>query len=208
MDERKTAETERRAAPRPSAARLRILDAADRLFYGDGVRAVGVDLIIREASVTRATFYRHFPSKDALIEAYLGARSERARAAVAALRAAKPGDPRAVLNAIARGLAEECAIDGFRGCEFINAAAEFADESAAARRMAVDQRRWVLGVTAELLAELGRPRPRETAETLLMLRTGAYFATGLDRSPTAYALYLRMCDAVIDGTIDSAKGSA
>ncbi|MFW0796997.1 helix-turn-helix domain-containing protein [Gordonia sp. CPCC 205515] len=198
-----TDNSDRRVAARPSAARQRILDAADHLFYLDGVRAVGVDRIIGEAAVTRATFYRHFPSKETLVEAYLGARADRARAAVAALRAAMPDDPRAVLDAIARGLAEECAIDGFRGCEFINAAAEFADESAAARRMAVDQRRWVLDVTTDLLAELGRPRPRETAEALLLLRTGAYFATGLDRSPTAYALYLRMCDAVIDGHIEA-----
>jgi AcrR family transcriptional regulator len=188
------------AAPstRPSAARQRILDAADRLFYRNGIRAVGVDLIIREAAVTRVTFYRHFPSKESLIEAYLGARAIRARAAVGALRSAMPDDPRSVLDAISRGLAEECTLDGFRGCEFINAAAEFADDTAAARRMAADQRRWVLDTTSDLLTELGRPDARQRAETLLMLRTGAYFATGLDRSPTAYALYLRLCDRVID----------
>ena len=55
----------------PSAARERILDTADRLFYDEGIHAVGIQRIVAEAAVTRVTLYRHFPSKDDLISAYL-----------------------------------------------------------------------------------------------------------------------------------------
>jgi AcrR family transcriptional regulator len=84
---------------------------APQLFYAHGVRAVGVDRIVAEAQVTRMKFYRHFPSKEDLVEAYLRTRAERGRAAVAALRAATPDDPRAVLAAIARGIADDCAVE-------------------------------------------------------------------------------------------------
>ena len=56
---------------RPSAARERILDTAFTLFYARGIRGVGVDLIIAESGVAKATFYKHFPSKDDLVVAYL-----------------------------------------------------------------------------------------------------------------------------------------
>ena len=56
---------------RPSAARERILETAFALFYARGIRAVGVDLIIAESGVAKATFYKHFPAKDDLVVAYL-----------------------------------------------------------------------------------------------------------------------------------------
>ena len=80
-----------RSLQRPSAARSRILATADRLFYAEGIRAVGVDRVVSEAKVTRATFYRHFPSKDHLITAYLAGRLERDQDQ---LNRAAPGPPR------------------------------------------------------------------------------------------------------------------
>ena len=56
---------------RPSAARERILATAFSLFYAKGIRAVGIDLIIAESGVAKATFYKHFPAKDDLVVAYL-----------------------------------------------------------------------------------------------------------------------------------------
>ncbi len=163
---------------RPSAARTRILDAAERLFYGEGLHAVGVERVIADAGVTRVTFYRHFPSKTHLIEAYLRLRADRMRDRIQALH--RDADPRATLAAIADTLVEDRAAGGFRGCEFVNAAAEFAGSDHPARVVTVDQRSWLMDITAEALARLGHPRPRRLARQLLMLRSGAAVASDLD----------------------------
>src|SRR6187402_72490 len=90
---------------RPSAARASILAAADRLFYAEGIRAVGVDRVVSEAQVTRVTFYRHFPSKDDLIAAYLQQRLHRDQEQLAQLRREHPDDPLAVLSGLVEALA-------------------------------------------------------------------------------------------------------
>src|SRR5262245_3462706 len=108
------------AEARPSAARARILATADRLFYAEGIRAVGVDRVIAEGRVSRVTFYRHFPSKDRLITAYLDARLRHDQQQVARLREKHPGDPGAVLAGIADAVAAEMARPAFRGCAYAN----------------------------------------------------------------------------------------
>jgi len=78
-----------RASPTPRGeARERILDTAFRLFYAHGVRGVGVDTIIAASGVAKATFYRHFPSKDDLAVAYLDRVDDRWRGQLQAAAAA------------------------------------------------------------------------------------------------------------------------
>ena len=183
---------------RPSAARQRLLDAADRLFYAHGVQAVGVDRLVAEAHVTRVTFYRHFPTKEHLVEAYLRQRMERGRSSVTAVLERSPDDPRAALDQIARTFVDDSTIPGLRGCEFVNAAAEYSGDSDPARPLAVEQRQWIRDVTADLLGRLGHSRPHELAEVLLMLRTGAVIAAGLDHSDNAFPRFLRVWNSLID----------
>ena len=109
-----------------SEARQRILETADRLFYADGIRAVGIDRVIAEAGVAKATLYAHFPSKDDLILAVLHHRE----AAVVAFFAEattryrkRTTDP---LRAFCAALKEWFRSPGFRGCAFQNAAVELA----------------------------------------------------------------------------------
>ena len=123
---------------RPSAARARILATADRLFYAKGIRAVGVDRVVAEARVTRVTFYRHFPSKDHLIAAYLNRRLEHDQGQFARLRRDHPDDPRAVLTALVQALAKRHAAPGFRGCAYANLAAEYCDQDHPARAIAAN----------------------------------------------------------------------
>src|SRR5689334_17963514 len=109
-------------AARPSAARQRILDTAFRLFYAHGIRAVGIDRIIAESGVAKATFYKHFPAKDDLVVAYLdrvdGVWGEQLRTAA---EAAGP-DPADQLVGMFDALVSACRREGYRGCAFINAA--------------------------------------------------------------------------------------
>jgi AcrR family transcriptional regulator len=178
-----------RVAAKPSAARDRILSTASRLFYATGIRAVGVDRVIAEAQVARMTFFRHFPTKDDLVVAFLSGHVERARADLAQVRAAAGGDwPRAVLGWVL--VTTEPAAAGFRGCEFINTAAEFCDPAHPVRTVVAEHRAWVRDVLSEALFELGHPRPHSTAELLLALRTGAIVAAsleGLDNADDAVA---------------------
>ena len=168
------------AVPRTSVARDRILATASRLFYTTGIRAVGVDRVIAESEVARMTFFRHFPTKDALVVTFLTERASAAQAELTQIRADDPNWPRAVLGAIAAGVTTEPGNEGFRGCEFINTAAEFCDPSHPAR-VAVDQHRaWIRDLLRDALVELGHPTPQTTAELLLMLRTGAIVATSLE----------------------------
>jgi AcrR family transcriptional regulator len=108
-----------------SDARDRILDAADRLFYEHGVRAVGIDRVIAEADVAKATLYAHFPSKDDLILAVLRRREQ---AVLKFFRAAMGRHGKKTpLRAFFAALKEWFESPGFRGCAFQNAAIELAD---------------------------------------------------------------------------------
>ena len=109
---------------RPSAARERILETAFRLFYAKGIRAVGVDLIIAESGVAKATFYKHFPSKDDLVVAYLDKVDVIWSGQLRDAAAAAGPDPADQLVGLFDALGSACRRDGYRGCAFINAAAE------------------------------------------------------------------------------------
>ena len=110
-----------------SEARKRILETADRLFYQDGIRAVGIDRIIAEANVAKMSLYKHFPSKDDLILAVLKHREEGVlgffRSAME--RHGKKG--KSPLRAFFAALKDFFESPGFRGCPFKNAAIELAD---------------------------------------------------------------------------------
>lgn len=176
---------------RRSAARERILATADRLFYDTGIRSVGVDRVIAESEVARMTFFRHFPTKDDLVASFLRRRVRRAEEELAGVRAVHDDDPRAVLAFFAAGVSSERARPGFRGCEFINTSAEFCDPSHPARGISAAHRAWVVAQLADALDRLGHPSPRTTAETLLMLRTGAVVASSLEGLTTDDATFER-----------------
>ena len=99
-----------------SSARDRILRAAHDLFYRDGVRATGIDRVIAESGVAKLTFYRHFPSKNDLIRAYLDYRHRRWMAWFSDALARHGGGADAIVVAVGEWLRDP----GYRGCAFIN----------------------------------------------------------------------------------------
>lgn len=106
------------------SARERILYAAHDLFYAQGIRATGVDRLIAQASVTKTTFYRHFPSKNQLILAFLDYRHEMwiewFKTSVI-----KHDD---IANSVALAMEQWFNNDDFRGCAFINSVSEMAKD--------------------------------------------------------------------------------
>ena len=159
-----------------SQAARRILEAAAPRFYLEGIRAVSADTVMAQAQVTKATFYRHFPTKDHLVAAYLATMSAAEQHAVQTWRAQHPGDPGAVLGRYAITLATQACGAGFRGCPFLNALAEYPEAGHPVRAVVDSHRRWLLGTATELVTELGVSDPRGTALALVMLRDGAMVA--------------------------------
>jgi AcrR family transcriptional regulator len=168
--------------PRPSAPRDRLLETASRLFYAEGIHAIGVDRLLAEASVTRATFYRHFPSKQDLIVAYIQARDAEYRAQFAAAAARMP-DPVGLVHAFVVAISETVCGQGFRGCPFINAAAEFPDPEDAVHQAVQAHRAWFDGTLLQLLTSAGHPDPAWAARRVVMLRDGAMVGGYLDDDP-------------------------
>jgi AcrR family transcriptional regulator len=160
-----------------TSARRRLLDTATRLFYAEGIRSVGIDRIIAEASVAKATFYNHFPSKDDLVLAYIEEQDQIGRTATAALPAKSPRD---MIVAVLGRIADAANAGDFRGCPFLNAAAEYTDPASAVRQ-AVDARRaWYRGVLRRHLQADGDPSPSLTANLLVVFSDGLLESAYLD----------------------------
>lgn len=188
---------------RPSKARERILATADRLFYDEGIHAVGIQRVIAEASVTRVTLYRHFPSKDDLIAAYLERRAQYDRDQINGIIEANPVDPRRALTELATALTRDDFGAVQRGCPFINASAEFVGTHSA-RRQAYDIRHWVTARLEDLLERLGHQAPHATAAQLMMVRTGAVVSGALDADERLSEHFLGCWEKLIDDGLPAA----
>jgi len=143
----------------------RILETADRLFYLQGIRAVGVDTIAAEIGISKRTLYNHFPSKDELISAYLERRFTKAPASD------KPPVEQILgtFDRLERGFASK----GFRGCPFVNAVAEMGAEDQSVRKIAIrfkeSRRLWF----RDLLTQLDVADAEGLATQLTLLVDGA-----------------------------------
>ncbi len=163
-----------RPAPTPTLApaKQRILDTADLLFYDEGIRAVGVDRLISASSVTKATFYKHYRSKDRLIGEYVEHRHRQSVTELADL-VEQQQSAEAALRALQQSISAWISSPEFRGCPFINAAAEFSDPLHPVRRSVIAHREWFVGALERLLRELGHPLAGDAADDLMLARDGA-----------------------------------
>jgi len=168
-----------RPGPRPlgraAATKERIVEAAAELFDARGFRAVSADKIIERAGITKITFYRHFPSKDDLIVSYLQRRSAWERTAILAASDEAGGDADTTLRLMCEGIGREACSPGFRGCPFVNAAAEYTDAVHPVREVVAAHRTWYLTMLNKLTALMGIRDPA-VADELMMLRDGAMVA--------------------------------
>jgi AcrR family transcriptional regulator len=159
----------------PAAEKL--LRVASELFYGEGIRAIGVDTIVERSGVAKMTLYKNFGSKDELVVAYLRARDERWRAWLEDEVERRADSPReripAVFDALEKWMEGD---EGFRGCAFVNASTEIADSSHPAYAVISEHKRWMLRYFEGLAEAAGDEAPEELAERLLILYEGANIA--------------------------------
>jgi AcrR family transcriptional regulator len=172
----------------PRSTREQIIQAADALFYGEGIRAASMDAIAAKASVTKRTIYYHFPSKDDLIAAYLTARDEPTFARQAAWLDETKGDlPEQVLG-LFENLARAMSTPRWKGCGFIRAAAELAATPGhPARKIASSHKKRFEAWLEGRIAAAGLSEPALRARQVMIILDGAAAQVLIHRDP-AYAL--------------------
>jgi AcrR family transcriptional regulator len=164
--------------------RTRIIEAASKLFYGEGIRAVSVDAVAEKAGVTKRTLYYHFESKDELVAAYLEARDQPNLKLMAGWFDKAEGGLPQKIEAIFQNLARSARHPRWKGCGFLRTAAELANLPGhpairiGARHKAGFER-WLAGACAEH----GAVAPAELARQVVLLMDGAFSVMLVHRDP-------------------------
>ena len=165
-------------------ARERILLTAHDLFYREGIRATGIDRVIAEAGVTKVTFYRHFPSKNALICAFLDYRHQRWMAwFIAALQRHGGASPAKGLDALVPTLAEWFRDENFRGCAFINSVGELGGTLSEVVKIARRHKQEMTTVISTLLP--ASTQRKQDMQAVALAVDGAIVRAQFDETPDA-----------------------
>ena len=169
----------------PASVGDRILATATDLFYREGIRAVGIQRVIDEAGIAKASLYAHYASKDELVAACLKRRGDAVRSALEA-RLVEPGlDARGKLLALFDAQIESVESDEFRGCPFLNASSEIAETGHPARRVIAAQRKWLHDLIGGLVKDTGAKASESLTGTLVVLFDGGLSSSLVDGSPAA-----------------------
>jgi AcrR family transcriptional regulator len=165
--------------PAPSDARQRILDTAYELFARRGVRGVGMNEVVERAGVAKATLYRHFPSKNDLVLAFLRQREQRWTKEFVEAEARRRGStPEEQLLAIFDVFDEWFHQDDFEGCSFINVLLEFGDRAHPLGSACATHLENIRSVVRTLAEEAGLREPEAFAHSWHILMKGSIVAAG------------------------------
>lgn len=179
-----------------SPLKQRVLDIADTLFYAEGVRAIGIDRIIAESGIAKASFYRFFASKDILIAEWLVMRDQAWRQwledSVAMLSPQPAGRPLAVFDA----LYARFATPTFRGCAFTNTIIELSNPDHPGALAARRHKELVIALLERYLGEAGYINAPALAADLMLLVDGALITALREQRPEA-ALRARRIAALL-----------
>jgi AcrR family transcriptional regulator len=172
-------------------ARERVLDTAAKLFYAEGVQAIGLQQVIDECRCGKSLLYRHFRSKDELVVAYLRRAAQAWDTSLRRELAANDGDPRAQLVGVVRAVGADIGSPGYRGCPFLLAESELADPAHPAREICDAHVADITALVQHLAVQAGlRPPGQVTAQLMLVINglraSGA--ALGAPAVNTAVAL--------------------
>lgn len=178
------------------SARERLLAAADQLFYEEGVNTVGIDRVIEQAGVAKASLYSTFGSKDELVRAYLEARFLGRKERIEK-RLAKIESPREKILAVFDVLGEYVAKADFRGCAFVRASAE-SRSGAGVQGASEISRGYTRTLFTSLAREAGALEPAALAERLILLYDGALVSAQMDENPRAARSARDVAEMLID----------
>lgn len=188
--------------PRKNAAE-KVFETARELFYHRGVRAVGIDEIVAQAGVTKPSLYRAFASKDELVAACLQESGNETRAALDALVAAAPDDPRQRLRTVINFYAAKVTEPDFRGCAMSNTAVEFPEPGNLGRAVVeackADMRARFVDLTRRLMVR----DPEALADGLVLIIEGAMASHHIFGSQGPSAAMVVTADALIDAYVNA-----
>jgi AcrR family transcriptional regulator len=187
-----------------ATAQQQLLDAAQELFYREGIRAIGVDAVVERAGVNKMSLYRRFASKDELVAAYLDRMHEGYQKRFEASVAKHPDAPARQLMQALDDLVKRASAPDYRGCPFLNVSCEFGDPAHPARQSAERNKQYLLTRLTEISAAAGATNPRELAESLALLVDGIY-ATSQTYGPGSGPMLAapRIAKALIDAACAS-----
>lgn len=168
--------------PTTSDARDRLIQAADRLFYREGIHATGIDRLVEAADVAKMTLYNNYSSKDELVATWLAWRHENWEERLAVrLEGAESATDR--ILAVFDAYLDSATEPGHRGCAFLNAAAEIPAVEHPARAVIVTHKHGVRDFLVEQARELGAAQPEELGEQLFVLVEGGVVSSGIQGTP-------------------------
>jgi AcrR family transcriptional regulator len=189
------------------SARERILHAADELFYKEGIRVSGVDTIIEASGIAKTTFYRHFPSKDSLIVAYLQEREKKFEQALQTILSKNVDSAKQQLIDIFEFAKQYLSIQRNRGCPFINCAIEFPDPTHPGHQMALSHKRRVQASLIDLCRRAKAKDPAVLGRQLLIVYDGMIMAALQLREDAPLAEAVDAAKALIDIQIPAPAGT-
>lgn len=162
--------------PRTEKTRQKILDCSSKLFYKNGYRSTGVQAVAEACNVTKATLYHHFKDKDELIEESLKYLSDKHRRGYMEAWAREKDNPVDKLTVLFDEMAASFKDAEFYGCPFINAAGEYSNRSAPARRVCEQHYAFLISHLEQFAREAKLRAPEELAEGIAAIIAGAYTA--------------------------------
>ena len=181
----------------------KVLATASRLFYANGVRAVGIEWIVTESGVAKTSLYRHFQTKDELVAAFLEREDRdfwRQWDGVVAAAA----NPKAELMSLLDWIGKRVSRDGYRGCPQINVAAEFAEPEHPTRKIRRGHKVAMFERLRDIVGRIGVTRPDDTAVQLALLIDGAFTSDGRLSKANAVRILQNAADALL-GNLSSKK---
>jgi AcrR family transcriptional regulator len=179
----------------------KILQAASELFYSQGVRATGVDAIAKAANTTKMSLYKYFSSKDELVVAFLRKRDEDFTTWFVEQVEAKADNPKAKLLAVFDVISEWMDIPEFRGCAFINAAAEFPLDGNPVLKVSAEFYDKFRNYIADLARQYGSTQPESLAIQLSLLIEGAIVSEQMKRHSGAAEQAKQAAVKLIEGSL-------